>query len=965
MKRIFQVLLVTLFVGVSMAATAQYAAIRGQVIDDASGETIIGAAVVIEGTTTGASTDLDGKFEIKVAPGTYNVVSTFISYSPIKIEGVEVKEGEVTALGTIRMGANTEQLKEVVVTAKAVQNTEAALVTMKRKSANVIDGISAASFKKIGDSDAASAMSRVTGVSIEGGKYVFVRGLGDRYTKTTVNGMEIPGLDPDRNSVQLDIFPTNVIDNIVVSKSFTADLPADFTGGAVDIALKDFPDRKTMDVGVSLGYNPNMHFQSDALTQRTSSTDFLGFDGGLRDLPFDDSKSFPTINDAIGNPTGEDAQRFEAALRDFNTQMAGTRAGNLLNTGLSFAVSNQRALGERTLGYSFSLGYRNELQYFQDAQYNLYGKPTDPSETELELFEEQVGDFATQNTLVSAMAGVSLKDDKSKYRLNLLHLQNGESKTGEFDFTANNRGTVFTAKQFNIEYSERSLTNLLLSGNTVAGANNEWNYTWKFAPTRSVLNDPDIRFSRVRTGGGTPFSTEVGLPERIWRELEEYNLPAKFDVVRDLTISQRDAKLKFGASTVYKERDFNIYNFQVIPGNTTFGSNPSPNDIFVEENLYDSENPQGVRVNPQFVPINPNQFNSKAVNVGAYGSLEFQPTPLLKAIVGLRAELYQQYYTGTNQTGSIVLDNELLLDDLDLFPTLNLIYNVQENQNLRFSFSRTIARPSFKELSYAEILDPITGRTFVGGLFTEVATVGGETQALWDGKLQSTRINNIDVRWELFNGIGQSVSVSAFYKGFSKPIEMVQFLSDPGSFQARNVGDATVLGTEIEVRQSLALISPKLEQFSLVGNLTLTRSSIDMSTSELRSRQLSAREGEEVEDTRAMAGQAPYLINTSLLYATKDRATDIGISYNVQGRTLQFVGFGNQTDVFSVPFHSLNIKGSHKFGEDNRWKASLKVTNLLNDAREQVFSSFQAEDQFFTRLLPMRTISVGISYKIF
>ena len=203
----------------SIGLCAQNGTIRGTVIEDSNGEPLFGVTVQIKSTTTGAITDFDGKFDIPIAAGTYDIQASFVSFATVTVTGVVVESGKVTTIDQIRLAEDVETLEEIVVTAEVIRTTESALLTVKRKSANLIDGISAASFKKIGDADAAAAVKRVTGVSIEGGKYVYVRGLGDRYTKTMLNGVDIPGLDPDKNSLQIDIFPTNLIDNMIVTKT--------------------------------------------------------------------------------------------------------------------------------------------------------------------------------------------------------------------------------------------------------------------------------------------------------------------------------------------------------------------------------------------------------------------------------------------------------------------------------------------------------------------------------------------------------------------------------------------------------------------------------------------------------------------------------------------------------------------------------------------------------------------------
>ncbi len=278
-----------------------FGTVRGRIIDDKTGKSVYGAEIQL--LKSSIESDVDGKFELKAAVGTYNLSISLANYADLNLTDIVVKIGEVTTIGDVRLSPVTESMTAVRISVKRMQNTESALLTSKRMAPNLIDGISAASFKRIGDGDAASAMKRVTGVSIEGGKYVYVRGLGDRYTKTTMNGVDIPGLDPDRNSIQMDLFPTAVIDNIVVSKTFTADMPADFTGGIVDLATKDFPSKKSFNVSFGLGYNPAMHLQSDYLDYEGSSTDFLGFDNGKRRNPTKGLNQIPSVVDAVGGNT--------------------------------------------------------------------------------------------------------------------------------------------------------------------------------------------------------------------------------------------------------------------------------------------------------------------------------------------------------------------------------------------------------------------------------------------------------------------------------------------------------------------------------------------------------------------------------------------------------------------------------------------------------------------------------------
>lgn len=949
---------------ITIQLTAQQGTIRGTVYDDATGEYLPGVTIFLEGTTLGTLTDLDGKFNLSVNPGTYDLRVSFISYETLVIKEIRVKSGEVSLFDNLRLKETTFELTEVVIMAQGVRNTENALLSIKRKSANVIDGISSSGFRKIGDSDAASSMKRVTGVSVEGGKYVYVRGLGDRYTKTILNGMDVPGLDPDRNTIQMDIFPTNVIDNIIVHKSFTADLPADFTGGIIDISIKDFPEEKTGNISFNFGYNPSYHFRDDYLTYTGGKTDFLGFDDGTREIPA--TTDIPIFSEVVGDPDGEKAQRYKEILGSFNPDMAAFEKMSFMDFGIGASLGNQMAREKVTYGYNVAISYKNSTEFYKDAEFGRYGLSADPSVYEMEVREFQKGDYGASNVLLSGMAGFAVKTQNSKYRINILHLQNGESKAGIFDYIGSDQGSNFDAFQHNLDYSQRSMSNLLLSGkHSITSKDIE--IEWKLSPTLSKMDDPDIRFTRyVVSEGDFVIGTESGFPERIWRDLEEFNAAGLVHLSKGFQVLQRDAKLMLGAAYTYRERDFAIRSYALNIRNVPLTGDPD--ELFLPENLWpmDGNVNNGTTYEAPFVPVNPNQFNSNTRNTAGYVSFDFSPVKKLKTILGVRMENYVQYYTGQDQLGYNVLDNEKVLDNIDFFPSLNLIYALNQKQNLRFTWSRTIARPSFKELSYAEIYDPISGRTFIGGLFRDADDVAGIEY--WDGNLVSTDIQNFDLRWEVYPSEGQNISLSGFYKSFDNPIEMVQYATLAGAFQPRNVGDGQVLGAELEFRLGMKLLTRKLENFSLVANMTWTRSSIELSNTEYESRVLNARTGQTVDDYRDMAGQAPFIVNAGLTYDGGEKGFwngfEAGLFYNVQGKTLQYVGMVDRPDIYSKPFHSLNLNMNKTIGEEKRFQVGFKIDNILNADKESVYESYGAEDQYFTRLSQGTTFNFRISYSL-
>nr|WP_321358802.1 TonB-dependent receptor [uncultured Draconibacterium sp.] len=936
--------------------------IRGSVFDGKTGEFLPGVTIFIEGTTTGTITDLDGKFNLPIDPGTYQLRVSFISYETLNINDVVVEANKPTLLDNLKLEEATIQLGEAVVTAKYIRNTETAMITMKRKSGNVMDGISSAALKKIGDSNAAASMKRVTGVSVEGGKYVFVRGLGDRYTKTILNGLDIPGLDPDRNSIQMDIFPTNIIDNMVVTKSFSADLPADFTGGVIDINLKDFPDRKQASVSIDAGYNPESHFNSDFLSYEGGKTDWLGFDDGTRAIPA--TENIPLFANVVGDPNGVQGTRYQEILHSFNPIMAAEKQKSFMDYGFGASFGNQFRVGKYTLGFILSGSYKSNTDFYEDASYMQWGLSSDANVKELEVRENQLGSFGIENILLSGLGGFAIKTQKAKYRIYVTHLQNGESQAGIFDYEKSNVGTTFSGIQHNLEYSQRSMSNLLIDGK-YNFMESGWEIEWKLSPTLSSIQDPDIRFSRyVVRDDDYIMGTESGFPERIWRDLDEIDMAGVLHLTKSFKFKEEDAKLKFGGAYTNKDRDYVIRKFSINPRYLELTGNP--NELFFEENIWPSEGNvgRGTTYDVSFIPNNPTEYNSHLQNIAGYVSVDLSPFKNLKAIAGLRAEKFQQYYTGQDQLGYNVLDDELVLDNLDFFPTVNLIYNLVENQNLRFSYAKTIARPSFKELSYAQIFDPISGRTFIGSMSEDIDNESGIVY--WDGNLTVTDIQNFDLRWELFQEGGQIFSTSLFYKSFKRPIELVQYATQTGSYQPRNVGDGQVMGVEFEIRKNLQFISEALKNFSVNFNYTYTKSKIELSASEYRSKELNARTGETIDDYRDMAGQAPYLINAGLSYNGGEEGFwsgfGAGIYYNVQGETLEYVGIADLPNVYTSPFHSLNFNSSKSFGKDDHYSIGFKIDNILNESKESVYKSFEAADQIFSRLSPGTTFQFKFGY---
>jgi TonB-dependent receptor len=938
---------------------AQQGKLRGTVIDNDNAETLIGVSVVLEGTTTGTITDLDGNYSLSLDAGTYTVIYSYISYATQKVTDIIIKANETKTVD-IRLGSDAEQIGEVVVTAQRITNSESALLTIQKKSANVLDAVSAETFAKTGDNDAGAAIKRVTGVSVEGGKYVYVRGLGDRYTKTQLNGVDIPGLDPDRNTVQMDIFPANLLDNIVVYKTFTPDLPGDFTGGMVDVKTKSFPSTETFAFSATLGYTTGMNLNKEALRYKGGSGTFMAFGNKYRALPFEEDTKIPNRFDY--NPA------LTELTSSFNRQLAPTTFTSPLNGRFGISKGNQINKEKVTIGYNTALNYSYEFRNYDEFEFGRSIK-NESSQTELSQLQYAKGQRSEQEVQWSGMLGGAIKTNKSKYILNVLHSQNAVSRSAIYDLTfPNSQNTALPFKQYVLDYSQRSVSNVLFSG-THNLKPDKWELEWKLSPTYSKITEPDIRSTKyiIENGEYIIDNGDGAVPERFYRYLTEINGVAKVDLTHDFKVWKNlNSKLKFGTANTYKNRDYKVLRFIF---NSTLEEDLTGNgdELMTDELIWSTSNARGTYVRAEeSLTDNPNIYTATQ-NISAFYIMNELPiTPIFKAIYGLRYERTDNWISGygrlDGENVNRTIEGEKVLTSNDFLPSLNLVYNFKENMNFRASYSRTLARPSFKEKSFVSILDPLSGIRFIGNI-----------------NLEKTNVENVDLRYESFFDNGQMISVSTFYKHFKNPIEISGFELEPDDITPRNAGSAHLVGAEFEFRKNFAFITPKLEGLSIATNFTYVKSLIDMreivvaagddglfgtsdDRTEFQTRSANLRDGETLGKFRSMFGQSPFIINLNLTYSNDSIGFEANLSYNVQGKRLAVVGIGIRPDVYDQAFHALNLKISQKFGKQDRWKTSLSAQNILGDLKEKLYESYNATPQVFERYNPGRSFSVGISY---
>jgi len=919
---------------------SQSGKVTGLIMDGEYDEPMAFANVIVKGSTIGTTTDFDGKYSLDLEPGEYTLTFSFVGYQTIEVSEVLIKSDEVEQVD-VTLSTNT--LDEIIITTTVRKNTESAVLDIQKKSAVMLDGLSSQGIKKAGASNIASAVKSVPGVSVQGGKYVYVRGLGDRYTKSILNGVDIPGLDPDRNTIQMDIFPTNILENIIVIKSAAAEYPADFTGGVVDIVTRDFPTKKETSFSIGSAYNSEMHFKNDFLIGPSEGTDFLGFDNNSRSRPINRYQYIPG--------TFENYPLLTQLTSSFNPILQAERKTSKNNFNFGFTTGNQFLVGDNDkLGYQFSLSYRNETSFYKNRVDNRLTKdPNNSSNYNLLTSRLSTGDEGENNIILSGLAGLVYKRENSKYKLNLLHIQNGESVGGYFNQEASQAGAGGGIEQYTkdvIQYTQRSVTNLLLNGQH--NIENGWNVDWKISPTLATVLDKDHRttaFQITQEGDAIIAPSSSGYPQRVWRDLFEFNLANQVNFIKKYTLKDKPAKLKFGGGMTYKFRDFEL-DYYIFTSTNPVVPNGQANNLLLTENIWTPETQAGTHLVFGNLYQSANSYEGEQRIYSGYFSNEFELIENLKSVVGIRTELFQSYYTGQNQSGSQVFYNEKIIDNFDIYPSANLILSLNENSNLRSSFSKTTARPSFKEASRAQIYDAISDRLFIGNL-----------------DLKPSYIDNLDMRYEIFGDKGDIIAFSGFYKTFKDPIELTFFASAPNQLTARNLGSAKVYGAEFEIRKPLNIISDDVRKWRFSLNASLIKSSLEMFEDEYNNRLNAARDGESISRTRDLQGQSPFLINSNIEFLNEETGFQYGLFYNVQGRTLEVVGTGIVPDVYTVPFHSLNFNLKKFLDDDGKSSISIKAKNILNSKKESVYESFNISDEIWTSRMQGTEISIGYSLK--
>ncbi len=961
--------LIIMLIAISINIAAQSNGIlSGTLVDAEFGDGLIGANVFIDGTTFGAATDIDGKYVIERIPaGTYTVVFSSIGYSKQTITGVQIKADEVTRIDLV-MKTESFETEEVVISAKAVSNTEASLLAKRQKSISVSDAISAEEISKSGSGDAAAAMKKVTGASVVGGKYVYVRGLGERYSSTMLNGAELPSADPDRKSFQLDLIPGNMLNNINTIKTFTPDKPGTFTGGLVDVTLKSYPEKFSLQLTTSSGFNTVATGNDNFILGNSGDYDWLGFDDGTREIPGLLDNYNTEIQRASSVKTREEALKLDEYSNAFSNNMIPGKADAPMNSSLALSVGNTINLdgsNENSLGYFGSVTWGQKYSLVENGEigrYKLVGALSDVTGLEAEF---QGSDLkGTRSVDWGAIANVAYKNSSlGELKFSYMRTQSGES-TGRYmvgvrDRDRSSASSTVTFETRVISWTERALDNYQLEGDHALRFLNNSKLDWKLSYAVNTQDEPDQRYFfnifKINDDGSRTNSFDKANSQpisRYFRDLEEKNVSSQLNFSLPFKVwNDSPAKMKSGfyfsdVNRVYNQRRFD-YNENTLGLSDYDNVEDVFNDVGIVDSLSKPDRPRkwfGLTIDNQATRDSTNYFRGESLVNAGYLMFELPLSRQIRFIGGARVE--------TTYMKSRTLDEDDVtgkLDNTDILPSINLIYALNPVMNLRFAYTHTIARPTFRELA------PYLSFEFVG----DFLYVGNPD-------LKRTLIKNYDVRWEWFVNPGEIVAVSAFYKDFKDPIESYidpTFSDDNTLRSVKNVDQARVYGLEVELRKNLGFLSPLLENFKLGTNFSLVHSEVDVPQEDLDEK--IANGDPNPDKTRPFPGQSPYLFNLNLTYDSFETKTSAGIYYYIFGDRLYVTGRHATPDVYERGYGSLDFKATQ--GLLDHLEISFSAKNILDP--EQIFSytldnGVVNKDFNYSAYRLGSTYSIGLSYKL-
>lgn len=953
------ILTALLVLGPILPARAQETgAIAGTIIEGWDGRPLGGVAVTVRGTTLATTSDAQGRFQLGgVPPGDQAVRFSRAGYAAALVTDVRVIAGQVTTVnGTLR--PEFYEMEEYEVTAEVFQEQALTILQERQEGSAILEAIGSEQFRKLGVSDAADIMTKVTGTTVVDGKFAVIRGLGDRYNITLLNGAEIPTADPYRRAAQLDMIPAGMIERMVVSKTFTPDLPGGFAGGAANIVTRSFPEKFQLSGTLGLEYNTQATGNEDFLTYKGGGTDWAGFDDGIRAMPGalrgvtgSDLAAPPRVSRETPEQAAARRQQADQVQRYLNAfpgyQFAPTRSAPPPNTSGSFSVGDTRPVGESRLGYLASVTYARKFSFYDDGITAKYRN----AEVDDEPYESYTD--ARSLTEVNWSGVVSLGYELSEdheFGFNFIYNRNAEDiarrQVGERP--ENLPGRV--VDRSSLHWTERDLQNFQMLGRHDFPDWSEMHVDWLVSLSGTTQDEPDQRYfnyAREPDYTGNEINNnalpEPSVPTRNYRNLEESNLNARFDdTIKLRLLDGLETLLGVGTAVSLSGRDFLQKSFAFETGipapDDPWSARGDPNTYFTPDNLrHDTEVTSRGATNYIF----PRRFQTQQFGdyeytgsqdiFAGYFKIEQEVLPWLRVLGGLRPESTDLQIESSSNRGN----TNSSIQQLDVLPSAGLVFTLRSNMNVRLSYSRTVARPTYREFAPYESYDPF-GDEIVRG----------------NPGLTMSSIQNYDLRWEWFPTPSGVLSASVFYKELKDPIEKVIVTFGGGIVSFENREEATVYGAELEARHKLDVIDELLENISVGFNFSYIISEVPLT------------EQEKINDTnspdpRQLYDQSEWILNTDVTWEHPRWGTSVTAAFNWAAPRIYLVDVGGP-DVFEHPPMVLDLSLSQKLSD--HWRLRLWGKNVLNAEYERTYGEEPGE-RVYSRNTRGAVIGMSATYE--
>ena len=931
LKRNRMVAFVLAFVVIVFELQAQVN-LRGLVTDKKTGEALIGASIYVGGLAKSAGTDVDGKFEIRSVPaGTYDIKISYVSYQPLQLMGVVVEADKDKVL-EIQMESAEVSLRDVQVVGVRRTNTDLAMLNSTKLNSLAVSAISSQQISKSLDRDAGEVVKRVAGVTIMDGRFVVIRGLGQRYNNVWLNDVSTPSSEADSRAFSFDAIPGGVIDNLVLYKTPAPEIPADFSGGFVKVFTKNLPDKNSFQFSFGTAFHQGST-GADFKSGETTPADWFGLGSASRALP----TSFPSLL-TYDMTNSELVKHTESLNTGWNTHLFKA----LPDVRLSATLNRTFSIGSLQLGTITAVNYSNAFRTYrmENKRYGIYQKNLDKPFARNNYLDDQYN----QDSKFGVLHNWSFVfGDRNR-----IEFRNFFNQIGK------NRYTHRVGEDNNNDYNIREIEVLNRTRSTYSGQlggkhtfeKMEMKLDWVLGYSYANRYEPDrkIMTSRMNENEYSPdsgkYATDGNDVKRNYQKLDEHIVSSGINLEKRLVFGSFTPTLKAGVFAEQKSRTFSARNFKYA-----FKTNLLPAGFIYNDfaDMFTSANIQTTGVLLDEASNKSDSYSASNLIASAYLATNLKFGDLLEVYAGVRMEHDDLQLDGYESDGTDPV--QVNKNQLNYFPSINATVHITEKNQVRVAYGSSINRPEFRELAPYVYYD-----------FEKFSGFEGNPN------LKDATIQNLDFRYEYYPTSSEMISFAAFYKRFDNPIEISYFeVGGNQQYTYKNAQSARNYGIEVDIRKNLTSLG--LEHFTLLLNGSLISSKVLFAAADF-------------ERDRAMQGQSPWLTNVGLYYDNEDSGWKSSLMYNSIGKRIASVGVVNQDisedlpDVYELTRHVIDFSLTKKLTD--RMEFNVGVKDLLNQAI--LFKQFprfvdangvtQKREQTTMSYKPGRNISLSLSIKL-